>query len=116
MSADIESALRRQKPYSSKRSEDKAENTLNKFSRLSRTYWLAFPDSEDLGAALRAYTLCCGLAVLHFDRLRVLDLHLGPALHTVCLHVTLLSSFLRTRLAHNCLRVNRFGDDFIKIL
>jgi len=79
-------------------------------------YCLAFPDSEHFGATLGAHTLCCRLAVLHFDRLRVLDLHLGSALHTVGLHVTLLSSFLRTRLAHNCLRVNRFGDDFTKIL
>ena len=55
---------------------------------------LPFADSEHLGATLRAHALCCGLPVLHFDRLRVPDFHLGATLHTISLHVTLLSIVL----------------------
>ena len=49
-------------------------------------------DSEYLGAAGRAGALSCRSLVLHDDALGVLDLFLGSALHTVCLHLTLLSA------------------------
>jgi hypothetical protein len=49
-------------------------------------------NSEHLGAAARADTLCRWLAVLHGNRLRILHFLLGAALHTVCLHNFLLPS------------------------
>ena len=50
-----------------------------------------FANSEDFGATDRADALSCRSLVLHDDALGILDLFLGSALHTVCLHVTLLS-------------------------
>jgi hypothetical protein len=47
---------------------------------------LGFADFEHLGAAGRASTRSRGSLVLHGDRLGILDLPLGPALHAVCFH------------------------------
>jgi hypothetical protein len=52
---------------------------------------LFLADSEHLGAAARAYTLCSRLAVLHGDGFSIAHFFLGSALHTICLHD---SSFL----------------------
>jgi hypothetical protein len=48
---------------------------------------LALADSEHLGAAFWANTLCCGLAVLHFDGFGIAHFSLGAAFHTVSLHL-----------------------------
>ena len=53
---------------------------------MTRIPALALPDFEHLGAANRADSLSRRLAVLHFDRRRILHLSFGPALHTICLH------------------------------
>lgn len=83
----------------------------------SLCYYLALSDSENLGAALGTHTLGGGLAILHLDRLRVLDLHLGAALHAVGLHLASpFLLFLRSSVAHNIVRVNRFRRVFSKNL
>jgi hypothetical protein len=59
---------------------------------MTRIPALALTDFEHLGAANRADSLSCRLAVLHFDGRRILHLPLGSALHTIRLHP--LSPFL----------------------
>lgn len=44
-------------------------------------------DAEDLGAALRAYTLGCRFTIFHLDLLRVLDLGFLSAFHAICSHM-----------------------------
>ena len=51
---------------------------------------LRLADTKYLGPADRAYAASCRPAILHLDLLRILDLDLFPALHTVCLHLYLL--------------------------
>ena len=51
--------------------------------RLAR---LRFANAEELGAADRADALSRRLAILHRDRLGVLDFPLDSALHAICLH------------------------------
>ncbi len=51
---------------------------------------LGFADSEDLRSANGASALGRGTAILHGDVLGTLDLSLGPALHTISLHLLLL--------------------------
>ena len=65
---------------------------------------LGFSDPEHLGPALGASATRSGPLVLESDILRVLDFHLGPALHAICLcHSFLASSFIgfEQRLAHS---------------
>jgi hypothetical protein len=51
------------------------------------SFVLALADSEHLGAAFWASTLCCGLAILHFDGFSITHFSLGAAFHTVSLHL-----------------------------
>lgn len=48
-------------------------------------------DLEHPGSALGACALCCGLAVLHRNRLRGLHFALGAALQAIRFHVILLA-------------------------
>jgi hypothetical protein len=47
---------------------------------------LALTNPEHLGAAHRAYSLCCRLPVLHGNALGVLHFTLGSTFHTISLH------------------------------
>ncbi len=49
--------------------------------------WSSLSDPEHLRPTGRAGPLGRRPTVLHGDRLRILDLHLGLTLHTVCLHI-----------------------------
>ena len=51
---------------------------------------LTLADSEHLGSAHRAHALSCWPAIFHGDPSSVLHFPFGTALHTVCLHLTLL--------------------------
>jgi hypothetical protein len=51
---------------------------------------LRFADTEYLGPANGACASGCWPAILHFNLLGILDLHFLSALHTVCLHISLL--------------------------
>jgi len=64
------------------------------FSGLGLTY------SEDFGSTAWANTLSSRLFVLHCDSLRILDLNLFFALHTICLHFYLLVSKILNRHYH----------------
>jgi hypothetical protein len=49
--------------------------------------YLALADSEHLGTALWASTLCGWLAILHFDGLWIAHFPFSAAFHTVRLHL-----------------------------
>jgi hypothetical protein len=54
---------------------------------LSQFFGLALADAEKLRAADRANALGRRPLVLQSNCFRVLNLSLGPALHTICLHL-----------------------------
>ncbi len=96
----------RQNEYKHPSAEAIKENTTDvffvKLVNEASTGWrqLALANAEYLGAANRAYSLCCRAPVLKCNRLRVLDFPFGSTLHTVSLHFDLLLSiYFSSRLA-----------------
>jgi hypothetical protein len=69
---------------------------------------LGLTDSKYLGVTSWAVTLSSRSPILHCNGLRVLDLHLLSALHTISLHSILLSKSAK-RLARLIESVNRYG-------
>lgn len=69
---------------------------------------LGLANSKYLGVTSWAVTLSRRAAILHCNGLRVLDLHLFSALHTISLHSILLSKSAK-RLARLIKSVNRYG-------
>ena len=84
---------------------------------LSQLIGLALADTEKLGAADRANALGRRPLVLQSNCLRVLNLSLGPALHTICLHFYAPPQVLLTsRVANLRLFVNSQSLVFYKFL
>ena len=77
---------------------------------------LALANTEDLGAADGANTLCCRSLVLERNRPRIFNLPHLPALHAVCLHGCTSFVVLPSRVANiavfvNTRRLNQTGQN-----